>query len=54
MENLYFVPESQSKKDALEKHEKLKNILDQFIANTTFQTWKDEIKDFIEDSAKIE
>jgi hypothetical protein len=32
----------------------LKDHLDQFIANSCFNNWKDEIKDFIEDQAKID
>jgi len=54
MQNLYFIPESQSAKDSADKHTKCKEVLDTFIANTCFDDWKDEIKDYIEDSSKIE
>jgi hypothetical protein len=41
-------------KDATEKYRKLKEQLDQFIANSCFNNWRDEIKDFIEDHTKID
>jgi len=44
IEGLYFIPEHPHSKDALDAYTKLRTALDNFIANTCFTNWKDEIK----------
>lgn len=43
LENLYFIPENQTQKDAIEKYTKLRDQLDSAINNTYFQSWKNDI-----------
>jgi len=44
IEGLYFIPEHPNAKDAIDVYTKLRTALDNFIANTCFTNWKDEIK----------
>lgn len=43
LENLYFIPENQTKKDAIDKYTKLRDTLDSAINNQYFLSWKNEI-----------
>jgi dynein heavy chain len=43
LENLYFIPENQTQKDAIEKYTKLGDQLDSAINTTYFQSWKNDI-----------
>ena len=43
IEGLYFIPEHPHAKDALDAYTKLRTALDNFIANTCFSHWKEEI-----------
>lgn len=40
---MYFIPEHSHAKEALEKYGKLRSSLDNFIANTQYNSWKKEI-----------
>jgi len=40
---LYFIPEHPHSKDALEKYQKLRTSLDNFIAGSCYNNWKKEI-----------
>ena len=44
IEGLYFIPEHPHAKDALDSYTKLRTALDNFIANTCFTNWKNEIE----------
>jgi hypothetical protein len=41
--NLYFVAETPVQKEALDKYNKLRETLDQFIEGTCYKTWEQEI-----------
>jgi len=41
--HLYFVTESQVYKEAVEKYNKLRETLDQYIEGTCYKTWEQEI-----------
>lgn len=44
IDTLYFIPEHSLAKEALEKYQKLRTSLDNFIANSCYNNWKKEIE----------
>ena len=41
---MYFIPEHSLAREAIEKYQKLRTSLDNFIANTMYNAWKKEIE----------
>jgi dynein heavy chain len=54
IEGLYFIPEHPHAKDAIDAYTKLRTALDNFIANTCFTNWKEEIRSFETEGTSID